>query len=133
MRRGAQQTYQKLAKVVQAGMPIALAFDKGERAGLGRFVKEATYFDHHPDCNRGVSVHFSSDGGKSRDWEAVESIDTALIPIGKYCTNTEKTTAVAQCSDSGGRGTTEEIALDLQAIGRRNSEIYYIAACTLHA
>eukprot|EP00957_Ditylum_brightwellii_P055664 4217188-Ditylum_brightwellii.AAC.1 len=74
MRCGAQQAYQRSAKVVQAGITIALAFDKGE------------------EYDRVVSVCINSDGTKGREQEAAESIDTTLIPIDEYQTDTEKTT-----------------------------------------
>jgi hypothetical protein len=133
VRRAQQLAYNTLAKELEKGTPFALAFDKGERAGLGRFVKEMTYFDHEKE--RVVNVRINSDGAKGKDAEAAEAIDCSLKDIDAYRDDGEKSRASGQCSDGGGGGGTKEgIAIQLQAKDRIDgTSTYYVATCNCHS
>ena len=51
VRRAHKHCYKDEATILDSGMPLALAFNKDYRGGLGRFVKEVTIFDHSTEKN----------------------------------------------------------------------------------
>ena len=129
--RAGERVNQAIARIAEADSPIALAFDKGMRAGIDRFVKEMTHFDH--DGDKVVSVRINSDGAKGQNSEAAEAIDCSLKEIDKYRTDGKTTRLVGQCTDSGGGGTKEGVAEAISLIDRADDGTYYIATCALHA
>ena len=131
LERAGERVHQTIARIAEAGSPIALAFDKGMRAGIDRFVKEMTRFDH--DGDKVVSVRVNSDGAKGQNSEAAEAIDCSLKEIDKYRSDGKLTRLVGQCTDSGGGGTKEGVAEAISSIGRADDDTYYIATCALHA
>ena len=64
-RRAQQYCYKDVAKNLDSGMPLALAFDKGEKGGLGCFVIKATIFDHSGD--KIISIRLNSDDVMVKD------------------------------------------------------------------
>ena len=82
VRQAHQNYYKYVAMNLESGMPLALEFDKDERGSLGRFVKEATMFDHSAD--KKISTRLNSDGAKGKEGEADEAIDVTLCDIDIY-------------------------------------------------
>ena len=80
-------------------MPLTFAFDKGERGGLGCFVKEETMFDHYGDTI--ISIRLNSDSAKGKDGEADEAIDATLRNVDIYRKDVKKTKDIGQCTNSG--------------------------------
>ena len=76
VRRAQQHCYKDLATNLDSGMPMALEFDKDERGGLGRFVKEATMFDQSTD--KIIPIRLNIGSAKGKDGEAAEAIDITL-------------------------------------------------------
>lgn len=131
LERAGERVHQTIARIAEEDSPIALAFDKGMRAGIDRFVKEMTHFDHADD--KVVSVRINSDGAKGQNSEAAEAIDCSLKEIDKYRNDDKTTRLVGQCTDSGGGGTKEGVAEAISLIDRADDNVYYIATCALHA
>ena len=73
-------------------MPLALTFDKGKRGGIGRFVKEATMFDHYAD--KMILIRLNSDGTNGKYVEASEEITTTFCDVDIYCKYRKRTKAM---------------------------------------
>ena len=83
VRRAQNHCYKNVATNLGSEMPLVFAFDKGDRGGFGRFIKEATMFDHSAD--KIILIRLNSGGVKVKDREAAESIDAALCNVDICC------------------------------------------------
>ena len=110
-------------------MPLVLVFYKGERGGLGRFVQEATTFEHSVD--KIISIILNSDGANEKDGEADEAIDATLCDIDIYCKKGKQFKSVGQCTDSGGGEVTKVAAVGLSGIRRQDDVVYDVFACNI--
>jgi len=98
-----------------------MSHDKGERSGIGRLIKEISFYDFNEGCV--VSIRFDADGANSDDKAVAEAIDMALKNLDKH--TSYGAVILQMCgmtTDTGGGGTTESCAEKLRALGR----IYFI-------
>ena len=100
VRQAQKNCYMDVAMNLESGMLLELAFGKVEIGGLGRFVKEATIFDHSAD--KIISIRCNSDGAKGKDREAAEAIYDTLYDVYIYCKYVKLTKDVCQYTDSVG-------------------------------
>ena len=122
----------RIAKELEEGnVPFCMSHDKGERSGIGRLIKEISFYDFNEGCV--VSIRFDADGANSDDKAVAEAIDMALNNLDEH--TSDGAVILQMCgmtTDTGGGGTTESCAEKLRAIGR----IYFIchiANCMMHA
>ena len=117
VRRAQQHCYKNGATNIESGIPLVLAFDKGERVGLGPFVKEATMFDHYVD--EIISIRLNTDGKKGKNREAAEAIDVTIYDVDIYRKYSKRSNLVGHCKNYGGGGFTKDAAAGLSDIRRQ--------------
>ena len=126
-----QHCYKDVATNLESGMPLASVFDKGERGGLGRLIKEEIMFDHSVD--KIIPIRLNSDGAEGKDIESAKAIDATLCDVYIYYKDSKRTKAVRQCTKSIGVGVTEGASAGLSAVKRQYNMVYYVSTCVLHA
>ena len=125
-----ERIYFELATVMSANIPVTILHDKGERAGLGRLVKEFAYWDK--DRTRVRVIRGCADGSDSTDQAVAASINITMSNIDDYLHRTAQ--VHGGTTDSGGGGTTESAMNELNEKYKRcNPNICYVNNCCMHA
>ena len=127
--------------MVSTNIPITILHDKGERAGLGRLVKEFAYWNESKQTV--CVIRGCVDGSDSTDQAVAASINLTMSNIDDYLDfnlNNQPDTEhrIAQLygatTDSGGGGTTESVMNELNIKYKRcNQSICYVNNCCMHA
>eukprot|EP00978_Attheya_sp_CCMP212_P048098 scaffold473164_cov149-Attheya_sp.AAC.1 len=131
VREAREHSVKKFATVLDNGSPFAMAFDQGERAGLGRLIKEMSWFDFDSDCV--IDIRLDSDASRKTDTDVAGALHSSLKQVDKYRNEEKISKASGQCSDSGGGGTIESVTEALRLVDRVDNFVYHVSACCLHA
>ena len=79
-----------------------MSYDKGERAGLGRLIKEIALWDGE----QLQSIQLDADAFKGISEKVSKALDVSLNHIDTYRSGWLRTILLGQTTDSGGGGVT---------------------------
>ena len=128
---GKERFFLQLASIVSMKIPLTILHDKGERAGLGRLVKEFAYWNNSNKCVQ--LVRGCADGSDSTDEAVAASINITMSNIDDYLEST-KARLHGATTDSGGGGTTDSVMNVLRnKYDRCDASICYVNNCCMHA
>ena len=102
--------------------------NKGKRAGLGRLVKEISFWDGE----RVKSIRLDADASKGSSEELASALDVSLNHIDTYRSYGGRTLLVGQTTYYSCGGVIESLASELKN-SVRISFFYRIVNCCLHA
>jgi hypothetical protein len=106
---------------------VFLSCDKGNKKGIGHFVKILSWWDKQMERVRKFTLDIDASEGTSA--ACADAIEHSLA---KVCTALKILILSGQSTDSGGGGVLESFATKLNEKGLCK-EVYHVANCTLHA
>jgi len=111
-------------------MVIYLACDKGNKKGIGHFIKHLCWWDDAKKCVSTRMLDMDAAGGASE--AAAEGVRASLEKL-KAVAGAATHLLSGQCTDSGGGGVTDDLAKHLRLLGLCIQLDYLIGICCLHA
>ena len=130
LREGRELSLRRVAKALDGGRPVGIAHDKGERAGIGRLIKELSWWEDESD--RVSDVRVNSDGSKGKSHEVAAAIDLSMQELDAYRTDGKRTRFCVQTTDSGGGGVGQSAVDALEDLDRIDNFVTYVLICCLH-
>jgi len=109
---------------------IYLACDKGNKKGIGHFIKFLCWWNNVTKCVETRMLDMDAAGGTSE--AAAEAVQASLDKL-KAHAGAATHLLSGQCTDSGGGGVTDDLAKHLGLLGLCIPSDYLIAICCLHA
>ena len=107
----------------QDNVPVCFACDKGNKRGVSHFIKFLTWFDVRSMTVRKQLLDIDASDGTSFD--CALATKHSLLKIGQCLLS-------GQCTDSGGGGVLEGLAVKMQQLGLCADD-YLVGACSTHA
>ena len=127
MNKACEATFIRITGFVY-NYPYSMSCDKGERAGLGRLVKDISFWDGE----QVQSILIYVDASKGISEEVANATDVSLNKIYTYPYDGGITLLIRHTTDSDGGGVTESLSSELKNSGRIIF-IYCIVNSCLHA
>ena len=111
-------------KIKRNNVPVCVACDKGNKKGVGHFVKHLCWFDFSTMRVHKQMLDMDASDGTSED--CALAIKHSLFKLGGDILLN------GQCTDSGGGGVLEGLSSKLLELALCDSD-YLVAACSIHA